>query len=477
MKLVKIMNYYQQDCYGFALNQHKQLVSIDQAVQLRKDGHQTSYYCPNTSCNGELTTVMGNVRRNHFRHKTSHTVGCSAESVEHHLAKTIIENAINQQTKISLFFHCAMCNKQKYDWPLPSKINRAQKEYLYPNTLYRGDVAAFEADDHKPTVMFEVYYSHRVDSIKQAGISRWVEVSANQIIKSFKDNPTHYQWDVISASSSKKPLLCADCKSAFDSFISQNSRQQHLPRHFKKISDIYKLYNLLVSESVVSTIIEDMMYWSRQLANISTNSSTLAGEQLKTDNNQLINTLYKLLRSPASNFFLTQSDEADFILSALVDQIDNKSKAKIWKNVFVGKLAVGKWQLKLVMLFITPTRAPNKTHFTDLTNQIIYNDEAKKNNNSLAQIALFKSQGKSLDKSHLVDAVLQAFKDNYLLRFFLENPEFFNIDLLSATHDYGFNQPHFRSKSYYLKLIEIAPKIQNSELTLNWLNDRLNPHS
>lgn len=477
MKLVKIMNYNQQDCYGFALNQTKQLVSIDHAVQLRKDGHQTSYYCPNTSCNGELTTVMGNVRRNHFRHKTSHTVGCSAESVEHHLAKTIIENAINQQTKISLFFHCAMCNIQKYDWPLPSKINRAQKEYLYPNTLYRGDVAAFEADDHKPTFMFEVYYSHRVDSIKQAGISRWIEVSANQIIKSFKDNPTHYQWDVISASSSKKPLLCADCKSAFDSLLSQSSRQQHLPRHFKKISNIYQLYNLLISESVTSVIIEDMMYWSRQLANISTNSSTTVGEQFKTHNNQLINTLYKLLRSPVSNFFLTQSDEAYFILSVLVENINPKARALIWKNVFFDKIDTAEWRFKIIKIFVPSIPFASKNPISDLTIQLSYNQEVKSINVSLEQIAQAKAENKAIDRKQIILAVLQAFKGKYLLRFFLENSEFFNIDLLCATHDYGFNQPHFRSKSYYLKLIEIAPKIQNSEITLNWLNNRLKPSS
>ena len=466
------MNYSQWACYGFAINQDDEIVSINKAIQLRLQGLSNSYYCPNRDCNGELTTVMSKTKINHFRHKKSH---CSLESVEHHLAKTIIEKAINRQHTISLFFKCTICNKHNFVWSLPSKVNRAQKEYLYPNTLYRGDVAAFEADNIEPTVMFEVYHSHRVDSIKQAGISRWLEVTAYQVIQGYKNNATHHQWDVISSSPSHKPLLCTECKLTFETINSQEKRLKNLPRHFKKIPNMYNLYCLLFNESAISMMVEDMTYWAKQLSNTSINDLALDDEQLKTRNNQLINTLYKMLRSSVSNYFLNPSDQAYFILSVLVENINPKAKALLWKNVFAGNLTAGQWQLKLVRLFNTVASYSKNDAVSTLTNQMAYNQEVKLINNSLEKIALAKSQG--LDRNQLVAAILQAFNGDYLLRFFLENPEYFSIDLLSATHNYGFNQPHFRSKSYYIKLIAIAPKIKDSNLTLNWLNNRVNPSS
>ncbi|EOR02341.1 hypothetical protein MMP65_14095 [Acinetobacter sp. ANC 3926] len=114
------MNFTEQHCFGFALNQQGQLVTIDQAIQWRQKGLKPSYYCPNSECSGELVTVLGKVRINHFRHKTSF---CNLETLQHQLAKQIIAQSIINQKQISLLFNCAVCHKNTYEWAMPPRIN------------------------------------------------------------------------------------------------------------------------------------------------------------------------------------------------------------------------------------------------------------------------------------------------------------------------------------------------------------------
>ncbi|WP_227518429.1 hypothetical protein, partial [Alkanindiges hydrocarboniclasticus] len=51
------------------------------------------------------------------------------------------------------------------------------------------------------------YHSHRVDSIKKSGISRWVELSADTLLNEQPDTTLHY-WQVLDASPSRKPRIC-----------------------------------------------------------------------------------------------------------------------------------------------------------------------------------------------------------------------------------------------------------------------------
>jgi ssDNA-binding Zn-finger/Zn-ribbon topoisomerase 1 len=171
------------------------------------------YLCP--ACGDPLVVRTGSKVRTHFAHKASST--CSGESVLHHTAKLLIQEAVEQacagRRQIVLVMRCEDCGATSETNFPGHTVDRARLEQRLPSgrivdvLLTRGEVLRLAV---------EIHVTHAVDDAKAADLGiAWVELSGKDVLK----DP--FRW-IIQASSmlSSKCRRCRKIKVVYEEHVS-----------------------------------------------------------------------------------------------------------------------------------------------------------------------------------------------------------------------------------------------------------------
>ncbi|MGF1836890.1 competence protein CoiA family protein [Photobacterium sanguinicancri] len=179
----------------FGLDPEGNLVPVEKARKSCK------YVCP--ECKNELILKDGGKRAKHLSHPSSS--GCSIESIQHKVAKLLINSAIvnnsNGNKTILIQNSCKCCSKL-FNSEIPSKTFSAAKEEVKVSD-YVCDVVGYRGEDIALAV--EIYNTHKVSKSKAAELPvRWIELRAEDVIS---DN---YQWKPIQGH--LKAAFCPGCR-------------------------------------------------------------------------------------------------------------------------------------------------------------------------------------------------------------------------------------------------------------------------
>lgn len=329
------------DKFGFAIDDSSQLIHINDAIGLADQKIKSKYFCVNPECEGEMIIVRGKVKISHFRHKVA---VCSVESYEHHLAKALIVKNITEQSPIDLVFNCQICDEPKLNQRFPKTIRTAIPEYPYPDSNFRGDVGCFK-DDGSFACMFEVFVTHRVDSIKSSKIKSWIEVSASDVISSNYSNSNSHKWKSLSSSPLKKPMICVECTKDSKNFAYPISRLKLLDKYAHYHNKTANLYKSLDS-NYVDLLCSDMAVLCHQIEKAKTPDHII-----RVSNDKLtdaVKILYRLVKNEHFvAYFFNESELANTVLSNIGQYINPKFLNQLWKERFQGNIKNPIWEKKV----------------------------------------------------------------------------------------------------------------------------------
>ena len=442
-----------------ALDQHGKIISITQAVARRAECLQHRYYCPDPDCGHPLIVVAGTERIHHFRHVEHRN--CSNESLQHILAKQRIVLAITESHQICLQFPCHFCGKHQFIYTLPASVNRAISEYNYPDTSFRGDVAVFEEyEKTNPFLMFEVYHSHRVDSVKKSGISRWVELSADNLLNEQPNTTLHY-WQVLDASLSRKPRICASCQPHYVNFHDVQARLLALLEQYKSLTRLYQAYATVFTDPI-PIVISDIAQLLQQ-------AKIMQGNYNQREHYQhTVRIIYELIRSPASQFFMTPSQTAKSILTELVPLLSDSAKKRLWKGLFSESLESSRWRIEVATLLSIKQTMPAKMQMMRKIEEMeLYRQTTK--SDIFARFEKAQGNLTTIPKNEMAKLIVKAYQMNLLAQLTVQYPELMNPHFLAAAVNEGFYQTHFKVRSFYQSIKQLA---QNDEKVLNWLDEQ-----
>lgn len=441
-----------------ALDQQGKIISITQAVARRAECQQHRYYCPDPDCGHPLIVVAGTERVHHFRHVEHRN--CSNESLQHILGKQRIILAITEHHQICLQFPCHFCGKHQFIYTLPATINRAISEYNYPDTGFRGDVAVFEEyEKTNPFLMFEVYHPHHVDSVKKSGISRWVELSADTLLNEQPDTILHY-WQVLDASSSRKPRICDSCQPHYANFHDVQARLSTLLEQYKSLTRLYQAYATAFTDPL-PIVISDIAQLLQQAKIIQDDYSQRDHYQ------QIIRIIYELISSPASQFFMTPSQTAQSILTELVPLLSDSAKKRLWKGMFNESLESSRWRIEVATLLAVKQTMPAKMQMMrKIEDMELYRQTTKTD----IFERLEKAQGNlaTIPRAEMAKLIVKAYQMNLLAQLTVQYPELMNPHFLAAAVNEGFYQTHFKVKLFYQSIKQLA---RGKENVLKWIEE------
>lgn len=131
--------------------------------------------CP--QCGDLVVLRQGEVKRAHFAHKP--TAQCSAETVQHIVAKHAVATAAKSGASIDLLVPCAVC-RHVTPFLLPQAFDTVTVEYTVPSGRI-VDVALLGA---QAALAVEVHQTHAVDEDKAADLGgmAWLEVEAADVL-------------------------------------------------------------------------------------------------------------------------------------------------------------------------------------------------------------------------------------------------------------------------------------------------------
>ncbi|MGM0609379.1 MAG: competence protein CoiA family protein [Candidatus Muiribacteriota bacterium] len=187
----------------YALNGEGQLIFADNATK------DESYFCPN--CTSKLIFRAGEKNKWHFAHHE--TSNCNNESLIHAVAKILIINVINDNSKIfesrliKLKYSCLDCNGlyEKFNKLTVLKsglFSSAENEFQIDN--YRVDVVAFKKGSNKPNLAIEILNTHKIEQSKGLSLPiHWIELKAEDVI----EDP--YFWKPVNHR--LKDSICPEC--------------------------------------------------------------------------------------------------------------------------------------------------------------------------------------------------------------------------------------------------------------------------
>ena len=158
----------------YALNLYQELVPVLRATKAEE------YRCP--LCLSHVILKDGEFRTKHFSHPKDS--GCSNESVEHFISKSLIQRAFedNANGKIQLKYEykCQICKKKHLEYIAREHYSHARLEV--PINEFICDVVAFK--DKYPLLAVEVYHRNSVEKSKAENLPiSWVEVKSESILK------------------------------------------------------------------------------------------------------------------------------------------------------------------------------------------------------------------------------------------------------------------------------------------------------
>lgn len=149
----------------------------------------------------------------------------------------------------------------------------------------------------------------------------------------------HY-WQVLDASPSRKPRICDSCQPHYVNFHDVQIRLSTLLEQYKSLTRLYQAYAIVFTDPIPIVI--------NDIAQLLQQAKIMQGNYNQRDHyQQTIRIIYALIRSPASQFFMTPSQTAKSILTELVPLLSDSAKKRLWKGVFNKSLESSRWRIEV----------------------------------------------------------------------------------------------------------------------------------
>lgn len=270
----------------------------------------------------------------------------------------------------------------------------------------------------------------------------------------------HY-WQVLDASPSRKPRICDSCQPHYVNFHDVQIRLSTLLEQYKSLTRLYQAYAIVFTDPIPIVI--------NDIAQLLQQAKIMQGNYNQRDHyQQTIRIIYALIRSPASQFFMTPSQTAKSILTELVPLLSDSAKKRLWKGVFNKSLESSRWRIEVATLLAIKETMPAKLQMMRKIEEMeLYRQTTK----SDIFERLEKAQGNlaTIPKNEMAKLIVKAYQMNLLAQLTVQYPELMNPHFLAAAVNEGFYQTHFKVRSFYQSIKQLA---QNDEKVLNWLDEQ-----
>lgn len=130
-------------------------------------------------CDGALFARQGAVMEHHFYHKKITDCTGTGETPEHRIAKNRLQAFLRQNVRVRVANCHSICNKNCFTDIVRRPHETVKVEYRLPNGDGIADVAVIDQRTNEARVLFEVYNTHKTDSIRA---EPWFEVDYSEIL-------------------------------------------------------------------------------------------------------------------------------------------------------------------------------------------------------------------------------------------------------------------------------------------------------
>ena len=163
---------------------------------------------------------------------------------------------------------------------------------------------------------------------------------------------------------------------------------------------------------------------------------------------------------------MTPSQTAKSILTELVPLLSDSAKKRLWKGLFSESLESSRWRIEVATLLSIKQTMPAKMQMMRKIEEMeLYRQTTK--SDIFARFEKAQGNLTTIPKNEMAKLIVKAYQMNLLAQLTVQYPELMNPHFLAAAVNEGFYQTHFKVRSFYQSIKQLA---QNDEEVLKWLD-------